>query len=173
MRRGHRSRGEEGAALILAVLTIAILTMLALSLLYVTGMELRLAANDGNVSKAFHAADTGIQWVAAELIQVGPFLGRPEFSNPDPALQYTEFTLQDHSPRENAAAPNITVRIEKPKLLGRRSFPGGSLNSGRAQYLYDYSVLSQSRDNVLNANRSIQADIEVGPLPDTAPGGTP
>lgn len=170
MRRARWRRGEAGAALILAVLAIAILTILALALLYVSGMELRLASSEGNVSKAFHAADAGVQWVAAELIQVGPFLSRPEFANPDPAQQYTEFTMADHSPQENPAAPNITVRIQKPKLLGRRPFPGGSLNSGRAEYLYDYSVLSQSRDNILNANRSIQADVEVGPLPETAPG---
>ncbi len=134
MTRTKQNR-QRGAALILALLAITILTILGLALMFVSTTEVRLAAAEGSINKALYSADAGIQWTAGQLIGVGAFLSRPEFQNPSPALQYTEFGSPDHATGENPASPNITVRIARPLLIGRRSFPGASLNIERAQYL--------------------------------------
>jgi len=169
MRNSRRDGSERGAALLVAIVAIAILTLLGLALALVTSMEQTLAATEGHVNKAFYSADAGIQWTAARMIEAGPFLTKSEFR-----LQgFTEFRLPDHTPSEDPAALHITVRVDQPELLGRRFFVGGSLNVQRKQYIYDYQVLSQSRNNFLSANKAIRADVEVGPLPDVPPGFVP
>jgi hypothetical protein len=168
-RRARRQRSERGAALILAIVAISILTVLGLALVSVTAMETKLAATEGHTNKAFYSGDAGIQWAAAGMTAPGRFLTKPEFSDPG----FTLFRLPDHTPSEDPANLHIIVRIDQPALLGRRFFAGSSLNVQRKQYTYDYQILSQSRNGFLSTDKVIQADIEVGPLPDSPPGFRP
>ncbi len=168
-RRTRRQRSEEGAALILAIVSISVLTVLGLALVSVTAMETKLAAAEGHNNKAFYSGDAGIQWAAGGMTAPGRFLTKPEFTDPG----YTLFRLPDHTLTEDPADLHITVRIDEPALLGRRFFAGSSLNVQRKQYMYDYQILSRSRNSFLSTDRVIQADIEVGPLPDAPPGFKP
>ena len=170
MARGtRRERSDRGAALILAIIAISILTLLGLALVSVTAMETKLAATEGPINKAFYSSDAGVQWAAAGLAEPGRFLTKPEFTDPG----YTMFRLPDHTPSEDPADLHITVRVDEPALLGRRFFAGSSLNVQRKQYMYDYQILSQSQNSFLSTDKVIQADIEVGPLPDAPPGFKP
>lgn len=168
-RRTRRGKSERGAALILAIVAISILTVLGMALVSVTAMETKLAATEGHTNKAFYSGDAGVQWAAAGMTAPGRFLTRPEFTDPG----YTLFRLPDHTPSEDPADVHITVRVDEPALLGRRYFAGSSLNVQRKQYMYDYQILSQSRNSFLSTDKVIQADVEVGPLPDAPPGFKP
>ena len=164
-----RDRSQRGTAMFLSLMAIVITSLLGLVVMYVSSTERRLAAGEATVSKSFYSADSGIQWAAAEMIDVGIFFTKPEFTTPG----YTEFRLPDHLLAENAAAPNIIVRVQQPGLLGRRAYVGGSLNVQRGQFFYDYELVSQSRDLVVATTKTVQADVEVGPLPQTPPGFKP
>ncbi len=155
--------------MILALIAIAIMTLLGLALMYVTSTEGRMAASGRTVSKSLYSADSGVQWTATQMIGVGSFFTKPEFTAPG----FTEFRLPDHLVSENAASPNIIVRVLAPTLLGRRVHIGGSLNVERSEYTYDYQVISQSRDSAVTAMKTLQADIEIGPLASTPPGYKP
>ncbi len=155
--------------MILAIIAIAIMTLLGLALMYITTTEGRVAASSSTVSKSLYSADSGVQWTATQMIGVGSFFTKPEFTAPG----FTEFRLPDHLVSENAASPNIIVRVQAPTLLGRRVHVGGSLNVERSQYTYDYQVISQSRDSAVTAMKTLQADVEIGPLASTPPGYKP
>lgn len=166
---GHRRKTEEGSVMVLALLAVVIMTLLGLALMYVTSTEGRMAASSSTVSKSLYSADAGVQWTATQMIGVGSFFTKPDFTAPG----FTEFRLPDHLVAENPATPNIVVRVQAPTLLGRRVHIGGSLNVERSQYTYDYQVVSQSRDNAVTAMKTLQADVEIGPLASTPPGYKP
>lgn len=166
-RTGRRS--DRGSAMALAIIAIAILTLLGLALVSVTAMETKLAGTEGHINKAFYSSDAGVQWAAAGLSEPGRFLTKAEFADPG----YATFRLPDHTPLENPADLHTTVRVEGPGLLGRRFFEGSSLNVQRKQFFYDYQVLSHSENSFLATSKVIQADVEVGPLPDAPPGFRP
>jgi hypothetical protein len=168
-RRIRRGRSDRGAALILAIIAISIVTLLGLALVSVTELEAKLAATEGHINRAFYSSDAGIQWVAAGMAEPGRFLTKPELIDPG----YAVFRLPDNTPSEDPADLHITVRVDRPALLGRRFFEGSSLNVQRKQYMYDYQIVSQSRNSFLSTDKVIQADIEVGPLPDAPPGFKP
>src|ERR1700730_14003097 len=117
-----RDASQRGAAMFLALMAIVITSLLGLVVMYVSTTERRLAAGEATVSKSFYSADSGIQWAAAEMVDIGIFFTKPEFTAPG----YTHVRLPDHLLAENAAAPNIVVRVQQPGLLGRRAYIGGS-----------------------------------------------
>ncbi len=155
--------------MILALIAIAIMTLLGLALMYVTSTEGRMAASSSTVSKSLYSADSGVQWTATQMIAVGSFFTKPDFT----AQGFTEFRMPDHLVSEDPGAPNIIVRVQEPTLLGRRVHVGGSLNVERSEYTYDYQVVSQSRDRAVTAIKTLQADVEIGPLSSTPPGYRP
>lgn len=165
----RRRKSEEGAVMILALIAITIMTLLGLALMYITSTEGRMAASSSTVSRSLYSADSGVQWTATQMIGVGSFFTKPEFITQG----FTEFRLPDHHVSEDAAAPNIIVRVQAPTLLGRRVHIGGTFNVERSQYTYDYQVVSQSRDSVVTAIKTLQADVEIGPLASTPPGYRP
>jgi hypothetical protein len=167
--RGCRRAPEEGTAMVLALIAIVIMTLLGLALTYVSTTEGRMASSGSTVSKSLYSADSGVQWTATRMIEVGTFFTKPEFTT----VGYTEFRLPDHLKSELSGSPNIIVRIQAPALLGRRVHVGGSLNIERSQFTYDYQVVSQSRDSAMSATKTLQADVEVGPLSSAPPGYKP
>ena len=85
--------------MILALITIVIMTLLGLALMYITSTEGRMAASTSTVSKSLYSADSGVQWTATQMIGVGSFFTKTDFT----AQGFTEFRLPDHLASENAA----------------------------------------------------------------------
>ncbi len=181
------SRGaERGAALVLAILVLAILTVIGIALMLVTSTESRIAANEWSINRAFYASDAGIRWAAVEMTNPTPFMTRPEFTTPTAPYNNSPFgTVLFQLPSwkhggggfftgdvlVGGQPADIQVRVQTPSLLGRGFYPGGRMNEGSAgtQYLYAYEVRTTGGDNFQQYSRALEADIEMGPLPNRLP----
>lgn len=179
-----RCRGERGAALVVAILVLAILTVIGIALMLITSTEARIAANEWSINRAFYATDSGIRWAAVQMTNPLPFLSRPEFSNatspytfspfgvvffPLPSWKHggSGFFTGDTNPNGD-----ITVAVQTPSLVGRRLCPGtfANVGAGLAQYCYTYEVRATGGESgVAQYSKSLVADVEVGPLPETVP----
>ena len=170
------SRGERGAALVIAILVLAILTVIGIALMLVTSTESRIAANEWSVNRAFYASDAGIRWAAVEMLDPKPFLERAEFKGN--AFGTVLFQMPSHRNTGGAGffggtgdttATDIQVRVQTPSMIGRRPYRGGKINEGseKAQYMYAFEVRSTGGENdaFLQYSKALVADIEVGPLP--------
>jgi len=56
------SRGEQGVALVLAIVTLFILSVLGLALLFSTSVELQIAGAETTINRTLYAADSGVQY---------------------------------------------------------------------------------------------------------------
>jgi hypothetical protein len=65
----HRP-GERGSAYILALLAMVVLGILGLSLALTTQSELQIAANELSATRAFYAADSGVNMAVARVLTV-------------------------------------------------------------------------------------------------------
>lgn len=171
-RRLSASRREEsGAALVIAILVLAILTVVGIALILVTSTESRIAANEWSVNRAFYASDAGIRWGQVEMTGTQDFLTRPEFTA-DP-FGTVFFPLPSHRPilgNVFAGDNDIAVRIQTPSLIGRRPFPSGTANVGRAQYILSYELRSGSSDEAFaQYAKALVAQVEVFPMPEYLP----
>jgi len=176
------SRGERGAALVLAILVLAILTVVGIALMLVTSTEARIAANEWSVNRAFYAADAGIRWASTSLIDPKPLLTRPEYTAPSggyPNSPFGNVIFQMPSHRNTIAGfftgealdaagqgTDVQVRVQNPSLLGRSFAPGGRMNEEGpgSQYMYAFEVRTSAGDNLQQYAKGLQSDMVVGPL---------
>ena len=161
----HRRASERGVALVLALLVVVILTLLGLGLLYITNIEALTAAAEARVNKALYAADAGVYWTAERMVSPD-FFATASFQV---APNTTQFSMPDNTPGENPANPNITVTISRPSPISRIDCFGCPQNKGRKQFIYLFQIQSASSNTVLQAAKTIVADVEVGPLVDPPP----
>ena len=187
--RAARFRGQRGAALVVAILVLAILTVIGIALMLITSTESRIAANEWSINRAFYATDSGIRWAAVQLTNPEPFLWRAEFGGqpPSPVIPFCGTGVNPACPSfplpswkgagyfTGDVNPNgdIVVSVQTPSLVGRRPYEGGLLNQGAglAQYMYSYEVRATGGESgaTLQYSKSLVADVEVGPLPETVP----
>jgi hypothetical protein len=148
------SRGSErGAALILAIIAIAVLSILGIALMLSTTTELQISGNESYVNKAFYAADSGIEWAAANLKGNASFVG--------PTGGGT-LTVPINSPHMN----DITVTVPPPVFVGQAPVAGSTYGQWFEKF---YSVSSNAALTNPNnsqdvANKLILAEIGVQPL---------
>ena len=173
-----RSKGERGAALVIAILVLAILTVVGIALMLITSTESRIAANEWSINRGFYSADAGVRWSTVQLNDPKAFLTRPEFQG----NFFGNVLFQMPSNRNSSTlglfagdplGTDIQVRVTTPGRLGRRPYRGGIINEQgeRAQYMYAYEVRATGgeADAFLQYSKALVADVEVGPLPARLP----
>jgi hypothetical protein len=174
MRRRRRPAGA--AALLLVLLCVSVLTVIGVALKFSTDAERIGAAQEWSESRAFYAAQAGVQWTIAQLTRSpDEFLARPEFRDPPDPFGSVRFPFPAH--RHGAGGPfagdpgddGIEVVVERPSPLGRRPFPpGGEPGEAGPQFLYAFEVRVRACEAapVPRFSLELAADVEVGPLPE-------
>src|SRR5688572_8357046 len=66
----NRLAGEEGSALIIALMAVMLLTALGATVIMVTNTETRISANYKNSTEALYAADAAVERVVQDLLMV-------------------------------------------------------------------------------------------------------
>ena len=148
-------RSERGAALLLAIIAITILSILGIALMLSTTTEIQISGNESFVNKAFYAADSGIEWAAAQ-IKVNPSFtasGGGGF-----------FTVPVHSPIMN----EITVIVPQPIPVGRAPVQGSAFGQWWEKFYEVQSTATITNPNNTQdiANKVIVSDISVQPVQD-------
>lgn len=147
-----RHRRENGAALVVALIAILLLTALGLALTIQSMSELDIAGNETFANKAFYAADSGIQWGAAQIKANASFVG-PTGGG--------VLTVPVNSPNMNA----ISVTVPRPALITFANCVG----CGQGWYEMFYELTSQAaltnpNNNQDFARKVVIADVSVQPL---------
>jgi Tfp pilus assembly protein PilX len=135
-----RSRsGEEGFALFLAILLLFVLTMAGLALMFVSTSEQTLSSYHTMISKTFYAADSGVEYAAAELATNANYVGGR-----------LPVGLSTHYP--GVVAADIQVTVTRPVNVGFTIHPGDQIQSQGSTYgssqivenFYDFTSTAQA-----------------------------
>jgi type II secretory pathway component PulK len=163
MRRKKKS--ERGVALVLAILTLFILTVFGIGLLFTTTTEFQIAGAETTVNKAFYSADSGIQY-GTQQAKLGQTLGPCTVSS---ISGYWCFTVPERN--TGVSQRTLTVDVTPLKLIGFSLAPGNQLNIGSTPlYNVTYNFQSLASEAApLNTQKTINVDVQVGPMPFTLP----
>jgi type IV pilus assembly PilX-like protein len=113
--------GEEGFALLLAILLLFVLTVAGLALMFAAASEQTLSSYHTMASKTFYAADSGVQYAAAELATNVNYVGGQ-----------LPVGLSTHYP--GVVAPDIGVTVTRPINIGFTIHPGDQIQSQGSSY---------------------------------------
>ena len=148
-----RRRTDRGAALLLAVICILFLTIIGLALSLTTGTENQIAANESFANKSFYAADSGVEWAAANLQANLGFSGAAGGGNFNVPVNSSNMT-------------DIKVTIPGPIFLGQAPAVGSTYGQWFENF---YSI--QSTASLINPNNTqdvaskiILAEVGVKPV---------
>lgn len=148
------ARGEEGAALFLAILMLLILTVTGIALMFTTSVEQTLSSTETKISKIFYAADSGFEYGCAMLASRADYVGGA-----------IPVGISSHYPEP--PSPDMDVRISTPILLGSSIAKGDSYESVSRSYepsqivenIYTFSSSAQS--TWIQASKTIDAEVGV------------
>jgi hypothetical protein len=150
------SRGEEGFVLFLAILVLLIVTVAGLATMLATSTDLTLSSNETKVSKIFYAADSGIEYSAAQLRTDVNYIGG-------------QMPVGISSNYASSGAGDIQVTITRPLIIGQQVHPGDALLAqgtiyGTPQIVESlYTISSSASATSIQASKTIRADIGVYP----------
>lgn len=172
----RRRRPAGAAVLLLVLICVSFLTVVGFALKFSTDTERMGAAQEWSSCRAFYAADAGVRWTIAQMMDSpGDFLARPEFHDPPDPFGAVLFPLPAHHHGPDGlfsgdpAEDGIRVAVEAPSPLGRRPYPSGNRfeEPGGGQFLYAFEVRVRASEAAASPRFSLQlvADVEVGPLP--------
>lgn len=149
-------RRQEGFVLFLAIFVLLIITVAGLATMLATSMDLTLSGNETKVSKVFYAADSGIEYCAAQLRSNVNYIGGT-------------MPVGVSSNYNNSGAGDIQVSVTKPLMIGQLVHPGDSLLSqgttyGTPQMVESlFTVSSTASATSIQASKTIRADIGIYP----------
>ena len=122
VRSVERSRcREEGFALFLAILLLFVLTVVGLALMFASTSEQTLSSYQTMTSKTFYAADSGVEYAAAELATNVNYVGGN-----------LPVGLSTHYP--GVVAADIQVTVTRPVNVGYTIHPGDQIQSQGSTY---------------------------------------
>jgi hypothetical protein len=151
-----RRRGENGVALVLAILVLFALTVMGIGLMFTSSIEGALSSTDTKISKVFYAADSGIEYAGAMLSSKLDYTGGP-----------MPVGVSSHYP--NLAAPDIQVTLSRPAVIVYFIRPGDMLEPAGAGYGSSqvvenvYAVTSSALSTAIQASKTIDAHIGIYP----------
>ena len=153
----RRSRlGEEGFALVLAILLLLILTVIGIALLFTASTERSLSGNETKVSKVFYAACSGVDYATARLSSDRDYVGGQ-----------MPVGVSSHYP--GGAAPDIQVTVSRPINVGfsvhfgDQYDPRGSTYGGNQFVENYYNLTSTAQGSAIQAAKMITADVGIYP----------
>jgi hypothetical protein len=155
LRRGRRS-AARGSTLIIAILVLLVMTVAGVALMFNTSVENSLAGNETRMSKAFYAADSGIQYAASQMATSGSYVGGDIPGG-----------MSSNTP--GSPAQDITVSVAPPVPLGYFIRDGDQFQSqgsayGTVQTIEAiYRVESTANSDEIRASKVITAQISVYP----------
>jgi Tfp pilus assembly protein PilX len=150
------ARREEGFVLFLAIFVLLIVTVAGIATMLATSMDLTLSGNDTKVSKIFYAADSGIEYCAAQLRSDVNYAGG-------------QMPVGVSSNYAGSTSADIQVTITRPIVIGQQVHPGDSLLAqgttyGTPQIVESlFSVFSFASATSIQASKTIRADISLYP----------
>jgi hypothetical protein len=153
----HRSEGEKGMALFIAILLLLVVTVMGVALMFTASLEQTLTGTENRISKIFYAADSGIEYGAAMLNSTIDYKG----SDPMPV------GMSSYYPDTPTA--DMEVTIAPPVLLGYSIRPGDQIQSsgkgyGTSQVVEQlYALTSSARSTKIEASKTIDADVGIYP----------
>jgi PilX N-terminal len=142
--------------LFLAIFVLLIVTVAGLATMLATSMDLTLSGNETKVSKVFYAADSGIEYCAAQLRSNVNYIGGT-------------MPVGISSNYSGSGAGDIQVSVTKPLMIGQLVHPGDSLLSqgttyGTPQMVETlFTVASTASATSIQASKTIRADIGIYP----------
>jgi Tfp pilus assembly protein PilX len=130
---------EEGFALLLVILLLFVLTLAGIALMFVSTSEQTLSSYHTMTSKTFYAADSGVEYAAAELATNANYVGGD-----------LPVGLSTHYP--GVVAPDIQVTVTRPVNVGFTIRPGDQIQSQGSTYgssqivenFYDFTSTAQA-----------------------------
>ena len=155
-RRSGPGRGEEGFVLFLAILVLMIATVAGLATMLATSTDLTLSGNETKISKVFYAADSGIEYAAAQLHTDVNYLGGT-------------MPIGVSSNYPNSGGGDILVTVTQPIVISQQIHPGDALLAqgtvyGTPQVVENlYTFASSASATSIQASKTIRADIGVYP----------
>ena len=169
-RKGRPHASERGSALLLSILVLLIVTAAGLALMFNTSLENTISGNETKVSKAFYAAESGIQYGAQKLASDtnwvgGPIPGGISSNVPGQTGQDLSVTVFGSWPA-GSALPSPPPR---PALVGYVVHPGDELQAqgssyGSSQTVEAIYVISATATSAqINATKTITAQVGIYP----------
>jgi hypothetical protein len=147
-------RSRRGAALLIAILVLLVMTIAGVALMFNTSTENALAGNETRMSKAFYAADSGVQYAAARMATDINFVGGPLPGG-----------MSSNTP--GSTAKDIDVTISRPITLGHFKRPGDPFPSAGSNdpdiVETVYRVESTANSDEIRASKVIQAQVTIYP----------
>lgn len=122
MSRRTRPAARRGATLLLAILVMLVMTIAGLALMFNSSTENALAGNETRMSKAFYAADSGIQYAVQRMTSDIDYVGGDLPSG----------GLPSNTPGKTGN--DIAVAVAPPVSLGYIVRPGDELQSQGSTY---------------------------------------
>lgn len=157
----HPHDGERGSALVVALILVILLTVIGFGLITRSLLVTRIAGSERWSTKAFYAADSGLE-VAKARLRVR-------------RTQAFQFPLDDlRGPQADRLTGTIAVSVTDmtnvgaPQLALGSQAPGGQ---GGAEPLYFifYKGMSTADETLTRSERQIEATMGIGPVPLSIP----
>lgn len=152
------SRGaRRGSTLIIAILVLLVMTIAGVALMFNTSTENALAGNETRMSKAFYAADSGIQYAVARMTSDINYVGGALPSG----------GLPSNTPGKTGN--DIPVVVAPPITLGYIIRPGDEIQAQGSSYgttqtieaIYRIEATSSSEE--IRASKVITAQVYIYP----------
>lgn len=154
-------RGERGSALFLALVLIVVLTLIGMALLTRSMLVTRIAGSERWSTKAFYAADSGIE-VAKTRLRTRTTTGF--------TFDVADLREADRSREVEAIEVQVgDMSTVGPPRIAMGSQTSGGQGGGDPLYILAYRGTSNSRQELTGAERQITATMNVGPMPLTIP----
>ena len=154
-------RGERGSALILAIFLIVILTFLGFGLLTRSIMVTRIAGSERWSTKAFYAADAGLDVARARLR-----VNRTE------AFTFNLQDLRGASGTQDFGNIQVAVdnmqQVGPPRLALGSQTGGGQGSESEPLYMFFYRTQSTSQQQLTGTERVVTSVFNIGPMPQPA-----
>lgn len=142
--------GEEGFALVAALIASVLLLALGIMVIYLSTQDLRTSASVVGDKKALAAADTGVHQVS---VNFNPANLSSSFYNTWTSVDATN-------------DPNTQYYVNTPTLLALPPYPitGYSMQVGQGWGIIRYSVNITGRNTIYNSSIQITEGIGYGPI---------
>lgn len=151
-RRPHR-----GATLLLAILVLLVMTIAGIALMFNSSTENALAGNETRMSKAFYAADSGIQYAVQRLTSDINFVGGPIPGG----------GLPSNTP--GSTGNDIQVEIARPLFFDYLNTELEELTPGTGSYgtpplvTVIYSIEATASSDEIRASKVVTAQVHIYP----------
>lgn len=155
--RGPDRSNRRGAAFLIAILVLLVMTIAGIGLMFNTSIENALAGNETRMSKAFYAADSGLQFAVQRMSSDINFVGG---RLPGGVSAHTPFT---------DAKDEITVDVAPPVSVGYQIRAGDEIQAqgstyGTAQTIEAiYWVEAVANSEEIRASKVVAAQVYIYP----------